>query len=754
MNAAIRLRKLRSMSGAELRTRLAAAAYRVYERRALRAPAGQNPPAIFADRNGASSASTAAPRFLASVDDLTATRAALETHYQQELGASIDRADRMLRGEFTLFGQHRQLGQVVDWHADPIMGGRWPLLYHADVPIGDRMKAPGDAKDVWELNRQQFLVDLAKAWFVTGRSEYVAKIDQLVLSWIGANPYGFGVNWSGPLEVGYRALSWLWAYHLTGNRPIPDSTRSAWLASFHDHGRFLFHHLELYESPYNHLISESSVLYILGVMFPGFRDAARWRARGRRVLESRLSEQFYADGGSVEQATVYHHATLGFYLLAAIVARRNHQDLSPAVWAALERAIDYSMHLTQPDGRLPAIGDNDDARPLAFDVRDNWDYRHFLAAGAALFGRSDFKAIAGRMPEDAFWLLGPEGLIVFSAVADIAAPRRSHILPASGYAVLRATRGGAEDYVCFDCGEQAGGLRCDDVPSAAHGHADALSVVACLDGQPILVDAGFYTYDGERSWERYFRETAAHNTVRVDRTDQARHLDKMSWSRVPSVTIEGFHSGAAGSWAVASHDGYERHATGVRHRRSVWLRPDGSVILYDELTGRGEHTAEVIFQFHEELATILENERLVIGGRFVLISSATAALERTVHHGDDRADGGWIAPRLGARTPAARFVMTATFADTLRVLTTIADGRQWTHMVASHDRERSTLVHQLSTDSVMEIVGASAGAGVTAGHHTTDGAIGVWREEFGRLVEAARIGGTFITPGMDGGPLR
>ena len=41
MNTATRLRKLRSMSGLELRTRLAAAAYRVYERSTLRAPAGR-----------------------------------------------------------------------------------------------------------------------------------------------------------------------------------------------------------------------------------------------------------------------------------------------------------------------------------------------------------------------------------------------------------------------------------------------------------------------------------------------------------------------------------------------------------------------------------------------------------------------------------------------------------------------------------------------------------------------------------------
>jgi hypothetical protein len=750
MNAATRLRKLRTMSGIELRTRLASAAYRVYERRALRNTGRRNRTPIFADRNGASCASIAAPRFLASVEDLTATRAVLDAHYQRGLRVSVDRADRMLRGEFMLFGQQRQLGEVVDWHADPVAGGRWPLLYHADVPIGDRTKVPGDAKDIWELNRQQFLMDLAKAWLATGRPEYVAKVRQLVLSWIEANPYGRGVNWSGPLEVGYRALSWLWAYLVTSDHPMPDSTRNAWLAGFHDHGRFLFRHLELYESPYNHLIGESSVLYLLGVSFPEFRDAARWRERGRQILERRLPEQFYADGGSVEQATVYHHATLGFYLLAAIVARRNQQDLSPSIWSAIERAIEYSMHLTQPDGRLPALGDNDDARPLAFDVQDNWDYRHFLAIGAVLFDRPDFKAIAGRMHEDAFWLLGPEGLTAFSAVTNVAAQQTSHLLPASGYAVLRNERAGGSDYICFDVGEQAGGLRTDEVPSAAHGHADALAVVAFLGGDPILVDAGFYTYDGDRSWERHFRETAAHNTVRVDRLEQSRHLEKMSWSSVPTVTLDGFRSDSSGAWAVASHDGYVR-SSAVRHRRTVWLRPHGYLIIYDELIGRGDHIAEVIFQFDACRAAALDDGRLAIDQRFVLTCSATSKIDPTLQRGAPPADGGWIAPRLGTRRPAARFTLTSTFSDTLRILTTIVDCERWPRVRALCEPEESSLAHELSNGASSDLVGGSNGTGVSAGGRHSDASVAVWHEERGVLVEAARIGGTFITSGPGGG---
>ena len=56
-------------------------------------------------------------------------------------------------------------------------------------------------------------------------------------------------------------------------------------------------------------------------------------------------------------------------------------------------------------------------------------------------------------------------------------------------------------------GYACGGLHHDDVPSAAHGHADCLSVVLWLGGRPVLVDPGFYCYNGDASWEIHFRRT-------------------------------------------------------------------------------------------------------------------------------------------------------------------------------------------------------------------------------------------------------
>src|SRR5690606_34323892 len=168
-------------------------------------------------------------------------------------------------------------------------------------------------------------------------------------------PYATGVNWACALEPAFRAWSWLWAYHLTADA-LDRDIHLEWLRGFYDHGRFLARHLEYYASPYSHLIGEASVLYALGCCFPEFRASSTWRRLGRRVLEERLDQQFYADGGSVEQSCFYHHATTGFYILAGLVARANREDLRPAVWTAIERALDYSARLMQTDGKTQEPG--------------------------------------------------------------------------------------------------------------------------------------------------------------------------------------------------------------------------------------------------------------------------------------------------------------------------------------------------------------------------------------------------------------
>jgi hypothetical protein len=736
MGLTTRIRKLRTMPPAEIGGRLLRIAYTAYERHAVGSGAAA-PPGV-----GDTVVPAELPPLLPHCASLAAACDSFRTFYPVEVERTLARAHALLRGDVTLFGRLRSCGDTFDWHLDPESGRRWPLVFHADVPLGDRRRAPGDVKNVWELNRQQFLLDLGKAARLTGRRDYVDKVRATIRSWIATNPYGIGVNWAGPLEVAYRALSWLWAYEFLRDAVRADAGwHSEWLASLRDHGRFLYRHLEEFESPFNHLISEASVLFIVGVVVAD-PDAAKWQRRARRVLEARLPLQFYADGGSVEQSPVYHHATVGFVLMAALVARHHRVEFPAIAWPLLERAIEFAQYMIQPDGRQPVIGDNDDARPLAFDVADNWDFRHFQAIGSVLFGRADMKTTAGRFGEDAFWLLGPAGRAAFDRIQATVPSRVSSWLDGAGYAVLRSDWSLEADYVCFDCGEQAGGLRHDDVPSAAHGHADALGVVVHLGGRPVLVDSGFFSYNGDLAWERYFRETAAHNTVMVDGTSQAIHHDRMTWTRIPRVAVEGMAVDGSHGWARASHDGYVRLTEGITHRRTVWLRPDGYVVLYDELFGRGSHSIEIVFQFspglhptHSAATSAVEDDDVVLAW------CATGALEPIVSTAGSGPDGGWVAPHLGLRVPATRLALKGTMIDRATVLTIVADRRVWTAGIAARAHE-SGLLMRLENDTRCETVLAAVDGRARVDGFETDAPVAAWRHERG-MWTPSRITGTF-----------
>lgn len=658
-----RLSKLRAMSAREIAARIAYKGSLTLERRAHAAGTLVEPGYLQRSLGGGyrhdqwraallDSRTRAAERFFPSAREPGALRRLFDGPYASERASCLHQAAMARDRRFQFFGATYHYPGPIAWQNDPVTGKAWPQVYHADVPVHGGDVGFGDVKHVWELSRQQYLIDLAKAHFLTGDEPSLTGMKDLVRGWIAGNPYATGVNWAGPLEPAFRAWSWLWAYHLTAPS-LDDEFHLEWLEALHLHGRFLARHLEHYSSPYNHLIAEASALYAIAVCLPEFAASSRWRTMARSVLERRLPEQFYADGGTSEQSTFYHHATLGCYLLSALLGRANGEELSPSVWSAIERGLEYSMHMMLPDGRTPEIGGADDGKPIRLEHLPLWDFRPYLAIGAVVLGRTDFKTVAGRFYEDALWLLGSEGLAAFESMPATPPVATAVLMRSTGYFVARSDWSERADYVCFDAGEQAAGMRTDSVPNSMHGHADCLSVVLALDGRRVLVDSGFFAYNCGGPWEAHFRQTAAHNTARIDGRDQALHIGKMAWSNSYRATIESSHIGPD-PWAVASHDGYARGPLGVLHRRAVWLRPGHYLIVWDEFEGRGTHTIEVNYQFAPGALTLGATGLARFDGGAEMAWLGDQAWDATIHHGGIAPDEGWICPSLGVRNAAPR----------------------------------------------------------------------------------------------------
>ncbi len=230
-------------------------------------------------------------------------------------------------------------------------------------------------------------------------------------------------------------------------------------------------------------------------------------------------------------------------------------------------------------------------------------------------------------------------------------------LPSSGYWIFRSSWNANGDYLLFDCGEQAAGMRTDGVPNAMHGHADCLSVIAWLQGRPVLVDSGLFAYNCGGHWERHFRETAAHNTAKVDGKDQARHIKSMAWTHSYRAVCEGWKAIGERAWVVGSHDGFARGPAGVVHRRAVWLRPDSYLVVYDEFVGSGAHELSVNYQFAPGPLELGEHDNALFDGRVELAWASSERWRPALACGGPDAGDGWIAPSLGIRQAAPRLTL-------------------------------------------------------------------------------------------------
>lgn len=659
--------KLRGMSSRELGVRLRQRGYQLYERWAhWRGRQPMTDEALFSCLRLLSGEPTpeglwtyyrsrTSPRFFLDQQPPEALRELIAAEFPQLLPNTLDLAKAVMQQQFTLLGRDVQYAGPIAWQSDPSSGVPWPQGFYTDVPLTGATLPYGDVKYVWELNRHQYLVELSKAYWLTGEQAYADAVMALISHWIETNAYNTGVNWTNALEPAYRVFAWIWAYAW-----CRDALRADFLVGFlkslYQHACYIDAHLEFYTSPYNHLIGEATALVWIGTLFPEFTASQHWATRGWQILELELEHQFHADGFTVEQASGYHYATLGFYLMAVLLRQLNGEPVSERVLSCLERAIAFSVHLTQPNGRVPRIGDSDDARPMRLSQRPCWDFREFHAVGAVMFSRPDFKYAAGGYAEEALWMLGASGYRRFADLQEVAPPTVSQAFPASGYYVMRTSWDRDAHWGCVDCGPQAGGVSEGPVLSAAHGHADALSILISAYGEPMLVDAGPYYYNGDPAWRDYFRQTRAHNTVVVDGVDQAMHHGGMAWSRAAQVQCEAWASTPLYDYVCGSHTGFTRLPVPVRHRRAVFFRKPAYWLIFDELQGTGLHQVESYLHFAPaSLETVSDGVAATFAsGRQLAVRLVGAPLQISLctTHQPEQPDSGWMGVGYGRRRAA------------------------------------------------------------------------------------------------------
>jgi hypothetical protein len=505
---------------------------------------------------------------------------------------AVSLADAICRNEIPLFSDLVDFRRGVDWHLDYRSGKRAPLRFYRGLHELDP-RTIGDTKNIWELNRHNFFLHLAKAYLATGERRYYEQWREMLLSWISSNPHHVGINWESSIELAIRGMNWIWSsYFFRDELGKDESLRADLRRSLFLHARHIEDHLSFYFSPNTHLTVEALGLLLIGKTLPNETEAPRWVSRGLAVLEAELDRQILDDGGYFEMATYYHKYTIDVYL-HYVLLKGGRAACSARAVARIAKLVKHLMLLSDPDGAIPLIGDSDGGELLHLG-RDKRNMRGACSTAAILLDDPELAGLCrGPYPEESWWMLGREGLEAHRRnETQAVAPASCHsINPESGIFCFRTGMAPGDSFVTIDCGPHGWG-------ACGHAHADLLSFEWFCGGLKVIVDPGTLTYRGSKALRDEVRSSQRHNTITIDGLSQSIPGDTFAWKKIAHPKLARAKTWGKSGLFEGRHDAYD--AIGCGHARSVLFLERGPVVVADVVTVSRPHESLLsVLQFNE-----------------------------------------------------------------------------------------------------------------------------------------------------------
>lgn len=497
-------------------------------------------------------------------------------------------SNSIMNKKFYILGRNKEFIDDISWHTD-FVGDLWPIEYFADIDYCCKNK---DVKLTWELNRHYHLTVLGLSYIITKDEKYVKESCLQIVNWIDKNPYLFGVNWSEGLEASIRVFSCIFTYFCIINSDyITPQINVKILKNIYLHGKYLKKFLsDKWSVNNNHIIAELSVLLLIGICFPEFKESKNWVKFCIKRLEKELKSQILNDGVSWEHSTGYHKFVTEMLVYPIILARMNRVEIPKNVINTFQNMLDFLNNISMEDGKIPLIGDDDQGFMLKINNLEYNDITGISTIGNELFSRKEWLQ---NKSELAFWLLN--GFIPSNKSKTDSYPSFK-ILKDSGFCIFKSFN----DYLLFITSSQN-----QKFLHAAHRHIDMLSFIYEYKGELFIVDNGTYVYNGDDKNRNIFRSIWMHNTITIDMKNPCKLTAFEMYPRPQAKIIKyGTHENLSYVWAI--HDGYKP----MIHNRIVAQFKDG-YLLYDWINNDGKnHIFENYIHIHPDVQIEIISEKV------------------------------------------------------------------------------------------------------------------------------------------------
>ena len=556
--------------------------------------------------------------------------------------------------DYPIFDKTVDVFKPVCWHLDLSTGREFPKSFAHKIDI--RCDKYGSAKHVWEVNRMQFMLHIAMLYKNSGNGKYLDLFRYHLTSWKNENPYMVGVNWYSNIEVNLRLICWYFCWQvldvdgvcadIAKEPTFKEFVRDVWRPLIYEHAEYSYNHPSLCSSANNHLISEYAGLFVAacGWDIPNRKARLEYAKAG---LEREILTQNTAEGVNREEAAEYIQFIDDFFLIAAVVGRRAGVEFSEAYNKRLHSMADYMNAMLDCNCNYPMYGDGDDGFVLRPDSGGHFNnFKSLLSSFAVYFEDASFKRAGVMWDEKNELLFGYEGRKKFLMLPTVNAgflTDGNRFFPESGHFIFRRAEGIAgsgfcETYLHFDAAPLG------FLSIAAHAHADALSFILHVDGFPVVVDPGTFTYHTQKDLRAYFVSTIAHNTVCVNGKNQANQAGPTMWLNHYKAKVVSCDEKSGE--VVATHNGYA--SDGVSHLRKIQFNRDkNEFMIVDTLRCEKVATVEIPFHLHPETTVRLDGRMVALdvpGARRVMIE-LDEKLTYTVR------DDGWYSEHFGEKVP-------------------------------------------------------------------------------------------------------
>jgi hypothetical protein len=445
-----------------------------------------------------------------------------------------------------------------------------------DNPVDWGFAPESDRLWQYNLHYGEWAITLAQAYLISNDTRFKNSLIDLLNDWIDHNPVGKGAGWE-PYPISRRLVTWSRVGLALAQDPSwQDFVKMRLVPSLRQQGKVLASNLE-HDLANNHLVANYKAMAWIGLLFPNWPEAEKWKSIGLTGLWAEMRRQVLPDGVHDERSISYHTIVLQDLLEVWWLAKQVGEVVPEDVEPTLVRMFQFLADTQTPNGTWPMVNDSVPGYPV--------DPRSVLLAGGVLFQTREFlRRGKGGDPGYALWLTGEVPSVGGDVgLNDSRLNDAMTVFKDAGYAVLQDKN---QSYLFFDAGPMG------PKHIQGHGHADALSFVLYGRGRPLIVDPGVFSYHN-KFWRDHFRNTMAHNTITVDNQDQCVFWGPFRIAYPPKVRL----LESSDNHVVGEHEGYTRFSKPVIHRRRIERRTTSEWEILDQFEGRGEHEFALNLQF-------------------------------------------------------------------------------------------------------------------------------------------------------------